>query len=143
MSDYPFWWDKTVTVYNKKVDSQTQRVTWYRHVVHNCFWKYVNDVSLGDKVVYETKQVICRIPKSPKYQEWYEWESGGDTWTLHTGDILVNCELTEDIDEYSKGKRSTDLLARYKDAHGCLEVETFTVDTGDGLCCEHYHVRGR
>ena len=64
MSDYPIWWDTTLTVYNKFEDPQTQVISWYRTVIDNCFWKYTGDkINIGETVL-ETNNIICRIPEN-------------------------------------------------------------------------------
>ena len=57
-SIYPIWWDTTVTVYNKFVDSNTQVVTWYRTVIEKCFWSLQGTkISVGE-VVLDSKSAM-------------------------------------------------------------------------------------
>lgn len=147
MSNYPSWWDTSLTIYNKLEDQQTRVVTWYKTVISNCFWKYVgNKVNIGD-VVMETNNIICRIPKDDRFLEKYQWlqlgnDAKSDYFTLGAGDIIIKGEVDDIVDEYTSGHRSTDLIKKYKALQGCMEVERTTIDTGIGRCCEHYYVVG-
>ena len=147
MNSYPVWWDKSLTIYNRYEDPLTQVVTWYKNVVSNCFWKYIgNKVTVGD-VVLETNDIICRIPKNEKFKEKYEWDKlpndiMSNYFTLGQGDIIVRGEVSDIINEYIAGKRSTDLLAKYKALQGCMEIQEIAVNVGIGRCSEHYFVKG-
>lgn len=143
---YPIWWEDTITIYNKYEDKQTQLVTWYRHVISNCFWKASNNkITINDTVI-DSSNIICRIPKQENFIEKFDWEQMpndlmGNYFTLGQGDIIIKGEIDFIIDEYTKGRRSTDLLSRYK-SKGCLEIEQFSINTGRGRCNEHYYVSG-
>ena len=128
MNSYPIWWDTDLTIYNKFTDPQTQLIKWYRTVLTNCFWKYVGDkVSVGNTVL-ETNDIICRIPQNDKFKEKYEWLNTPNDlmtnyFTLSNGDIIVKGNVADEIDEYKSGKRSTDLIAKYKELQGCMEIQ--------------------
>ena len=150
---FPFpWWDKTLTIYNKYVDPSTQRVTWYRTVVNNCFWKYYNTTYYVGKysvkvsgIALETKHVTCRIPKSDNFRYQREWRNLSDKsnyFTLATGDIIVLGEVDDVIDDYTEGQRSTDLVSKYKDQLECVEIDSFVINVGTGMGFEHYRVIG-
>lgn len=153
MNKYPMWWDKTITIYNKRIDANTQQVSWYRNVVENCFWKYENNkINVGQsyqgKIVLETKEVICRIPATDRFLVKSEWDALAvnqihDSFTLSNGDIIVLGEVTDVIDDYTKGSRATDLVAKYKEQHRCLEVDTYIINTWQGVGVEHYRVIGK
>lgn len=142
---FPVWWDTTITVYNKYTDPQTQVIRWFRTVITDCFWKLQGStVRIGD-VVLDSKAVICRIPKSDDYKSRHDWENlsndkMSDFFTLGQGDIIVKGECTDEIDENTKGHRSTDLLKRYQEI---MEVTDFVNSTGIGRNNEHYLVRGK
>lgn len=144
---YPVWWDTTVTIYNKHEDPNTQLIRWYQHKVEGCFWKNVGDkVSIADTVL-DTNRIICRIRKNGIFLEKYQWETLGNDekegyFTLAQGDIIVRGEVTDVVDEYTSGHRSTDLIAKYKGLQGCMEIEEVGINVGAGRCCEHYHVKG-
>ena len=112
----PFiWWDKTLTIYNKFEDPQTDVVTWYKTVVTNCFWKDVrNKVTIGD-VTIDANQIIARIPQNSKFMEKYDWnkvpnDQKSNYFTLAQGDMIVKGDIDDDIDDYVNGSRSTDIL---------------------------------
>ena len=145
MNNYPVWWDQSLTIYNKYEDPTTQLITWYRHVVHNCFWKYAQNISLDEKTELETANIICRIPKSDKFKEKYEWvnltnDSKSNYFTLGSGDIIVRGVVTDTIDEYTNKHRATDLIAKYRDLQGCMQIEISRINVGPGRCNEHYYV---
>lgn len=80
-----------------------------------------------------------------RYVENYVFNELADVsnrFTLNTGDIIVLGEVTDEIDDYVKGQRASDLIAKYKKLQGCIEIESFTIDTGISRCCEHYLVNG-
>jgi hypothetical protein len=147
MSNFPIWWDTTLTVYNKFEDTQTQIVKWYRTVLKNCFWKATSDkVSFGNATL-ESNNIICRIPKDKRFLEKHEWinipnDKMGNYFTLGRGDIIIRGNIKEEIDEYKSRKRSTDLIAKYKELQGCMEIDQITINTGAGRCNEHYYVKG-
>lgn len=149
MSNLPFpWWDKTITIYNKVVDPTTQRISWYRTVVKNCFWKYVNNTYTirGSNVLLETKDIICRIPKDKRYADKATWKGlsdKSDSFTLANGDIIILGEVEDVIDEYTTGKRSTDIIAKYKEVDACLEIDTYVDNVRTGVDLEHYKVIGK
>ena len=147
MNSYPIWWDTTLTIYNKIVDTETDAITWQRSIVHNCFWKYAgNKVTIG-KVILESNSTICRIPKDDRFLERQEWvttpkdELAGH-FTLGVGDIIVRDEVDDEINEYSKGKHSTDLIAKYEDLQGCTVIHKVANNSGIGRCDPHYYVVG-
>jgi hypothetical protein len=147
MSRYPIWWEDTITVYNKYTDPQTQVVTWFRKVLTHCFWKYEHEKLNVGQTVLESNRTICRIPIDAKFLERYKWEQQfndmmNEYFTLSQGDIIVKGEVTEEIDEYSKGHRSTDFVAKYKALQGCIEIETVAINTKRGTNNKHYLVSG-
>ena len=146
MSKYPNWWNSTITVYNRYEDPVTQLVTWYRTVLSDCFWK----VNVG--VVYDspaitknyTNMIVCRIPKNDNYLSAYNWkrldgENRALKFTLQVGDIVVNGEVNDTINEYVKGQRSTDLVERYKDL-GVIRIENTADNSDEARNIPHYLV---
>lgn len=147
MNNFPIWWDTTITIYNRYENPQTQVVRWYRHVLSNCFWKYTGDKIKIGEVVLETNNSICRIPKNSLFLEKYLWEQKpndemGNFFTLGVGDIIVKGEVTDDIDEYTAGRRSSDFMSNYKALQGCMKIEEVAINTGAGRNNEHYFVKG-
>ena len=111
--DYPIWWDSTITVFNRYENPQTQLIKWYKVVLSNCFWKYAGDrVTIGE-VVLDTSSIICRIPKNEKFLDKYKW-----------------VQLPNDI------------LSKYKNLQGCMEIQQVSYNVGVGRNNEHYYVRG-
>lgn len=149
-NEYPIWWETTITIYNRYDDPTTDIVTWYRTVLHNCFWKASGDkVSIG-QVILDSKSVLCRIPKNDSYMDRFEWiqldttdEAKSDYFTLGIGDIIVKGECTDEINEYAAGKHSSELLEKYRPYQKCMEIEDLAINTGTGRNNEHYYVRGK
>lgn len=144
---YPVWWDTDLTIYNKYEDTQTHIVTWYKHTVSNCFWKYVGNKIVVADVTLQTNNIICRIPKDEAFLEKYQWiqlanDERANYFTISPGDVIVKGVVDENIDEYTAGRRSTDFIKKYKALQGCMEVDQVTIDTGVGRCSEHYYVIG-
>lgn len=147
MNDYPIWWDTTITIFNKFQDSQTQIVTWFSTTVKNCFWKAVGNKVVVNNVALETDNIICRIPKDTRFLEKHEWikvpnDKMSKFFTLSQGDIIVKGQVSDTINEYVSGKRSSDLMKKYKGLQGCLEIQRVAIDVGPGRCNEHYYVKG-
>lgn len=147
MSDYPIWWDSDITLYNKYTDKQTQITTWHRTVLQGCFLKPAgNKISVGNTVL-ETNDVICRIRQSDKFRDKKDWVSTpndlmSDYFTLSVGDIIIFGNVNDEINEYQQGRRSTDLISKYKELQGCMEIQNVANNTGIGRCNPHYFVRG-
>lgn len=145
---YPIWWETTVTIYNKFVDSQTQLVTWYRQVITDCFWQLSGStVKVGD-VTLDSKSIVCRIPKDERFIEKQEWiklpnDQKANYFTIGQGDILVKGECSDMIDEYTQGHRSTNLLGEYREYQACMEITDYSNNTGAGRNNEHYLTRGK
>lgn len=145
MSNYPEWWNTTITVFNKYEDPTTRRITWHRTVIPNCFWKYTGNKLVVGETTIDTGTTLCRIPMHPKFLENYQWnntEDKSNNFTLSQGDILVKGEVTDEIDEYASGFRSSDILTKYKKLQGCMVINRFGVNTGLGRGLEHYYVNG-
>ncbi len=147
MNNYPVWWDTTVTIYNKYENPTTNLVTWYKKSVPNCFWKYTGEKVVVGEAVLNTNSIICRIPKNAQYLDRHDWElipndQKNQYFTLSPSDIIIKGEVQDIIDEYQAGKRSTDLISKYKRLQGCLEIKASETATGIGRCCEHYYVLG-
>ena len=149
MSDaYPLWWDSTLTIYNRFISTLTYETTWFRHVINDCFWKNTYDeIRLGANVIL-SNIVICRIPQSDEYMELSKWQElpndeKREYFTLGQGHIIVKGEVTDEIDEYIKGRHSTDLLDKYTKGQGCMEIDNFVINIGGGRNNPHYFVKGQ
>lgn len=146
-NNYPSWWNTTITIYNRYEDTQTNLVTWHRHVIEGTFWKYTGNKVVIDKVVLETKDVICRIRKDERFLERHEWvqlpnDEMSNYFTLGEGDIIVKGAVDDEINEYVSNKRSSDLKKKYKSLQGCMEIQEWANNTGGGRGNEHYYVKG-
>lgn len=147
MNSYPSWWNTTITIYNKYTDPQTQIVRWYKHKVEGAFWKCSGNKVVIDKVVLDTKTIICRIRKDEKFLERHKWVSVpndkmSNYFTFAQGDIIVKGDVEDEINEYTSGTRSSDLKKKYKALQGCLEIQEWSDNTGGGRGNEHYFVKG-
>lgn len=144
---YPVWWDTTLTIFNKYEDPVTQVVTWFKHVVVECFWKPTGNKVVINNVTIETDDIICRIKKNDAFLEKYVWitkpnDQMANYFTLSPGDIIVKGEVDDVINEYTSGKRSSDLLKKYRTLQGCMTIEEVGINIGEGRCNEHYFVKG-
>lgn len=147
MNNYPSWWNTTITVYNKFTDPQTQVVTWYSTVLRNCFWKYTGEKVKINNVTIDTNNTLCRVPKNDKFLPHHEWvnkpnDEMQEYFTFALGDIIICGEVNDIVDEYTKGFRSTDLYAKYKELTGCIRIEEVAINVGGGRCNEHYLIKG-
>ena len=147
MNNYAIWWDDTVTVYNRYEDPLTHVVRWYRTVLTQCFYKSVGENVKINNVEVDTNNILCRIPKKDNYMKPYQWvalpiDQKGSWFTLKQGDIIVEGEINDEIDEYTAGKRSTDFVKKYKALQGCLSIQEVGDNTGIGRGNEHYRVNG-
>lgn len=147
MNHYGKWWDQTLTVYNKYTDPLTKVVTWHKHVVTNSFWKYVGEkIHVGNTII-ETKDIICRIPKREDFMEKYLWlqlpnDEMSNYFTLGENDIIIKGEVDDEVDEYTSGHRSSDLVSKYKALQGCMTINRVAINTDGGRGNEHYYVKG-
>lgn len=145
MSNYPEWWNTTITVYNKFEDQTTRRITWYRTVLQNCFWKYTGNKIVVGETTLETNSTMCRVPVHPAFLERYLWNNTEDKstcFTLGTGDIIIKGEVDDEINEYASGYRSSDILTKYKKCGECMVIDKCAMNTGLGRGLEHYLVKG-
>lgn len=147
MSSYPIWWENTITLYNKHEDPVTNLVTWSRTVIEGCFVKNANNKVIINNTVLDTNVTIVRIRETSAYLPYMNWISTPNDkrskyFTLHQGDIIILAEVDDIIDEYTKGKRSTDVMAKYKAYGKCLTITTHQENIGSGRVCPHYFVQG-
>lgn len=146
MSSYPSWWNTTITIYNKFTDPQTQVVRWVSHVISGCFWKSSGNKLKVNDVTISTDTFLCRIRESSNFREKQDWiilplADKSTYFTVGLGDIIVKGEVTDIIDEYISGRRSSDLLQKYK-IQGAIEVQKVAINTGGGRNSPHYYVEG-
>lgn len=142
---YPSWWNTTITLFNKYEDPQTQVIRWFKHTITGCFWSYTGNKVKINSVSLDTSSTICRIREDSSYMPKYQWEqlpndTMGNFFTLGRGDIIVKGEISDEIDEYTTGHRSTDLLSKYAKYQECIDVGTIADNTGGGRNNPHYRV---
>ena len=147
MNTYAPWWDDTITLYNKYIEPGTNRVSWYRHVISDCFYKHTVEKLTVGKTTIDSDSTICRIRVSDKFIDKKSWVNlspaeKSERFTLGAGDIIVADETDFEIDEYVSGKRSSDLIKANKEWPGCFTIESININVGGGRGNEHYHVRG-
>lgn len=138
------FWDKTITLYNKYEDEQTGVIRWYRHVLKNCFYKTTNNKINVGGVQLQTDDNIIRIPEQNNYLLPYKWlnlpnDEKEISLTLQSGDLIFLGEVSEEIDEYTAGKRSNDLIKKYSPL-GSVFIKS--VNINDSAPGAHYLVRG-
>ncbi len=138
------FWNKTITLYNKSEDAETGIIKWYRQKLENCFYKVTqNKVNNGDTQV-KTDDNIVRIPTQHNYCPPHKWilltdEEKSRYMTLRGGDLIILGDITDEIDEYTEGIRSSDLIAKYS-VLGCVFINS--VNINDFILGAHYFVRG-
>lgn len=137
------FWNKTLTLYNKYED-KSGLITWHRHKLEHCFFKATkNKVNVGN-VQIESDQSIARIPEQKNYLPPYEWArlpegERSKYMTLQGGDLIFLGDIADEIDEYTDGARSGDLIAKYK-ALGSMSIGSVNINNfAPGV---HYFVRG-
>lgn len=137
-------WDKTITLYNRYEDEQTGIIKWHRHKLNKCFYKRTNNtVRVGD-VRLQSDDTIIRIPAQSGYMPPYEWtklpnDKKKNYLTMQSGDLIFLGDVSEEIDEYTSGKRSSDLITKYK-ALGSVYIKS--VNINDFMYGQHYLVKG-
>lgn len=147
MNHYPTWWDDTITLYNKYIEPETKKVKWYRHVIEGCFYKHTVEKLTVGKTTLDSNSSICRIRVSDDFIDKKSWmsltdEKKSEKFTLSGGDIIVADKVDFEIDEYAKGKMSSDLINENKEWPGCFTVEIANINVGGGRGNEHYSARG-
>lgn len=147
MNHYASWWDDTVTLYNKFIDPTTKKTLWFRHVIPGCFYNHkIEKITVGNTTI-DSNVSICRIRVSDDFVDRKAWldltsDEKKTHFTLGAGDIVVADEVTFEIDEYTSGQRSSDLIKENHEWPGCFTIESVNINVGGGRGNEHYHVRG-
>ena len=120
----PFW-DANITVYRRTIEHDGH-VVWGRTAYTNCFWKRkaVRDRTSGAE--HAQNVYICRVPDISA--------------NIEIGDIIVLGAISVEIDEYTSGMRSTDILKRF--AGACMTVAEVSHNTGPAPNMAHLRVGG-
>ena len=98
MQTYPNYWNDAVTLYTRSMDADGL-VTWEHTVYRGCFWQHRSALSTGDGRHLGVEKLICRF-RAPAPE-------------VKPGDIVIKGEVYDEIDEYTEGSRSADLLNTY------------------------------
>jgi len=138
---YPSWWNKTVTLFCKYIDTENKKVVWYRYVLDNVFFGAKENKSVSDTDFKKSVSMICRIPESEAYRAYGEWESLDKEkfFTLKTGDVIILGNVSISVDESISGNRMNDVMKRY--APNCFEVNAFAYN--DNAVLKHLKAEGR
>ncbi len=137
---YPAWWNQDITLYNR-YEGKDGAVKWYKSIVSGCFVKNIRSYIVSSGKGDAGSQNIIRIRKSDKYippEEWSETQYCEHSFTLKGGDIVVIGNVSDNIDEYQKGNRSSDILQKYSTR--CFVVGSVSVNDFGSLA--HYMISG-
>ena len=144
---YPEWWNSDITIYNKYINPLTDLITWYKTQISGAFWKNIsNRVILGNTTL-ETNSLICRIRKDEHFLPKQEWnqlpnDEMNDYFTLAEGDIVIKGFVDDNIDEYTQGNRSNDLINKYKSLGECIVINEISLNDDDTRGLMHYSIKG-
>ena len=146
MNNYGEWWNTTITLFNKVTESNG-KVKWYKHIIEECFYDHSLDKVTVGNTALSSDVSVCRIKVSPDFVTKREYNKLSDrdrqdVFTLSVDDIIIPEESDFELDEYTKGKRASDLLKEYKDYPGCFTVKAVSVNVGGGRGNEHYLATG-
>lgn len=119
------YWNTTLTLYSKSIGADS-RVEWESAVITDCFWRRRALRERNSGAEFALNGFVCRIP--------------GDGVNVNIGDILVSGHITEQIDEYTAGMRSADLIQRYKGR--CMTVSAVHYNAGPIMGMKHLYAEG-
>ena len=122
---YPAWWDQTITLYHR-ITAPAATVSWNRILLNRCFWKETSAQSQKELTAYNQRYVIVRIPLRDI--------------PINIGDILIIGVVDDEIDEYTSGMRSADLLAKYQGRSA--KVQTVAINNQTGIGYPHIRIGG-
>jgi len=117
------WWTDTVTVYNRRMVNGV--VSWDRKVYHACYFKSTAAKTTTQDYTRSGGEYICRIP--------YEV-------LVSVGDIVCKGSVSDSINEYTNGVRSTDFLEKY--AGRAFIVRGVGNNFHNGTLCKHLKITG-
>lgn len=137
---YPAWWNKDITLYNR-YEGKDGTVKWYKSIISGCFVKNIPSYKVSSGKGAAGSQNIVRIRKSDKYmppEEWTEAQYRELSFTLNGGDIVIVGNVSDIIDEYHKGNRSSDILQKYS----TRSFVVGSVSVNDFGSLAHYMISG-
>ncbi|MDR2046528.1 MAG: hypothetical protein LBP79_01255 [Clostridiales bacterium] len=111
---YPDWWNRTVTLYNK-IENLDGSTYWQKTRLDGCFWGVKAERLLSGDNVIASPVYTVRVPPGRLIQ-------------AATGDIAVLGDISDDVDEKTQGKRSSDLLRKY--GQNAFLIRVFKDNTG-------------
>lgn len=124
MSEYPAWWDKTVTLYGRPEDGGQ----WTRTVLRGVFVSFdavgVREGRRGVPGGGVDSAALMRVPEGSA--------------EMRAGDLVVLGEVFDRVDDYAPGQGAGELLAKYRERPGAFEVARVTDNTG--YPGGHWHV---
>lgn len=139
---YPPTWDKTITLYNRKVDKNAQIITWQRTLLEGCSVTNQTSRQQEGNDVYYADSFLVRIPASNKFIPSHEWQQLANTterFTLSPGDLVFIGNMIIEIDETESGKRVNDHLNEYKP--DCFTVK-LVKNNAEAPFLRHYRIEG-
>lgn len=137
---YPAWWNNDITLYNR-YEGKDGEVKWYKSIISGCFVKYSPSYKVSSGKGAVGSQNIVRIRKSDKYmppEEWTEAQYRELSFTLNGGDVVIIGNVSDSIDGYEKGRRSSDILQKYS----TRSFVVGSVSVNDFGSLAHYMISG-
>lgn len=137
---YPAWWNKDITLFNR-YESADGAVKWYKTIISGCSVKNIQSYKISLGKGNSGSQIIVRIRKSNNYmppEEWNKEKHRDRFFTLKGGDIVIIGNVPDSIDEYEKGRRSSDILQKYNAR--CFIIGS--VSDNDFGSLAHYMISG-
>lgn len=138
-TQYPRWWNTSLTVFNRIFDTDTKATAWQKTVLQNCFYLQNSDQMQSGTTIRADNTYVVRIPASEAYIPQTEWEAmqGEHTglFTLTPGDLIFKGEIPDEIESGS----GNSLLERYKP--DCFKIQSVYDGTGYGVL-GHYMAEG-
>lgn len=138
--NYPAWWNRDITLYNRFEDKDGA-VKWYKSIISGCSVKTNPSYKISSGKGTVACKSIVRIRKSDYYippEEWTETQYREPFFTLKGGDIVIIGNVSDSVDEYSKGNRSSDILQKYNAR--CFVIGSVSVNDFGSLA--HYMISG-
>ena len=138
-------YNQTITLYChiSAQDTENKHEHWYRHVIHDCFFKSGISTSQDGTQVHQSNTYIARIPESEDYVSYGKWknlteEERKEKFTISIGDIIVLDECVDEI-EVTSGNAAAKVLNRNKP--NAFKVTAFSDNTRYQFA-KHYRLGG-
>lgn len=138
-TQYPRWWNTSLTVFNRVFDPDTKATTWQKTILQNCFYLQNSGLARSGVEIRANDNYVVRIPANEAYIPQAEWEtmqSGQEgRFTLAPGDLIFKGEILDEIESGS----GNSLLEQYKP--DCFKIQSVYDGTGYGVL-GHYMAEG-